>query len=203
MGELVHYFDHPHGQAEKYPIMGAEKLVKRRQTRSEHVKLDQNQNPCADHHGETKEDARAMKQPRRVPVQPVQNSLRIKPAKTNGKDVGELAEQLFAFLLVTPFLQLPPLPRGFRNHQSATVQHTDELLQVLVSDLLWCELGLELLLDFLQACLAVEHLQDRELLLVETEVVQPDGLFDDPVYFAVVTLLARRQIRAHSKPQSP
>ena len=79
----------------------------------------------------------------------------------------------------------------------------DELLQILESDLLRCELVLEAVLDRIQAGVAIQPLQDRKLFVVEAEVIQPDRLLDDPVLLAMVALAARRQVGTDPQPYHP
>ena len=77
--------------------------------------------------------------------------------------------------------QFAPLARRADHHQPAAVQHAEKLLQFFQGDLLRGKFGLEALLDFVQADVPVEHLQDGVFLLLEAIVVQADGLLDDPV----------------------
>ena len=89
------------------------------------------------------------------------------------------------------FLSCQPWPGGVGDHQPAAVQHADELLQLFDADRLRRELALEPLGDFVEARLAVEHLQDGVLFFLEAEVLQADGLLHDPVDAALVALLPR------------
>ena len=62
---------------------------------------------------------------------------------------------------------------------------------------------LELDLDFVEARLAVEHLQDGVLFFLEAEVVQPDRLLDHPIELALIALLQRGQVGPHPHRQLP
>ena len=81
------------------------------------------------------------------------------------------------------------------------MQHAHELQQVVKGDLLRRELRLEFFLDVVEAAAAVEHAQDRELFVVEAEVVQPDRLLHDPERPAVIAMAARVEIGPHPQRQ--
>ena len=104
--------------------------------------------------------------------------------------VREFAEEFSPLLLFAATSEWFPLTAGVGDDQSASVQHADELLQVLERDPLGRELGLEPLLDCLQRCFAIEHVEDGKLLLVESEIVESDGFLDDPVNTSMVFVAA-------------
>ena len=81
------------------------------------------------------------------------------------------------------------------------MQHADEILQFLQRDRLRCELGLELVLEFVEARVPVEHLQDGELLLLEAVILQANRLLDDPVRATVVAVTPYFEVRAHPQPE--
>ena len=95
---------------------------------------------------------------------------------------------------VAAFDELLALAGGVGDHQPAAVQHADELLQLFGADRLRREVALETLGDFVEARLAVEHLQDRVLFFFEAVVLQPDGILHDPIDPALVALLLALQI---------
>ena len=107
-----------------------------------------------------------------------------------------VGQPLFALPFVAAFDELLALPGGVGDHQAAAVEHADELLQLLGADRLRRKLALEPLGDLVEARLAVEHLQDRELLFLEAVVLQADRVLDDPVDPPLVALLPRRADRA-------
>ena len=74
------------------------------------------------------------------------------------------------------------------DHQAAAVQHAEELLQLFEGDFLRRKLGLEPLLDFVEAGCPVEHLQDGELFFLEAVVGQADRVFHHPVAAAEIVL---------------
>ena len=86
-----------------------------------------------------------------------------------------------------------PWPGAAASDQPAAVQHAQKLLQLFQRDFLRGIFGLEAFFDLVQAGVAVEHLQDGVFFLLEAEVVQADGLFDDPVATAEVLLPARQR----------
>jgi hypothetical protein len=94
-------------------------------------------------------------------------------------------------------LRAAALAGRLADHQAAAVQHADELQQIVKGDLLRGEFALELVLDVLQARAAVEHAEDRVLLFVKAEVVEPDRLLHHPERPAVIAVPARRQIGPH------
>ncbi len=96
-----------------------------------------------------------------------------------------------------------PWPGGVGDHQPAAVQHADELLQLFGANRLRRELALEALGDFVEARLAVEHLQDGELLFLEAEVLQADGVLHDPVEPPLVAMLPGAQIGPLADRQLP
>ena len=99
------------------------------------------------------------------------------------------------------FLKLHALAGSFGKHQPALVQHADKVAQLFQLDLLRWELGFELVLDIVQAALAVDHLQDGVLFLLETEVVQPDRILDNPIRAALVTLASGDQVGPNAQCQ--
>ena len=103
-------------------------------------------------------------------------------------------EQFLAAALAAALEELFALPAHGGDHQPAAVQHAQELLQLVERDLLRGELGLEPVLDLVEARVAVEPSEDGVLLFLEAEVVQPDRVLDDPVAAAQVVVPARRQI---------
>ena len=96
---------------------------------------------------------------------------------------------LLVVLFVAAFDELLALAGGVGDHQPAAVEHADELLQLLGADRLRRKVALEAFGDFVEARLAVEHLQDRVFFFLEAVVLQADGIFDDPVEPALVALL--------------
>src|SRR5487761_1443604 len=91
-----------------------------------------------------------------------------------------------------------PLAGHVGDDQAAAVQHADELLQLFDADLLRRKLGLELVLDLVEAGLPVEHLENGELFLLKTKVVESDGLLDDPIGASLVAVLARGKVGPHA-----
>ena len=87
------------------------------------------------------------------------------------------------------------LARRVGHHQPAAVQHAQELLQLLQGDLLRRELGLEPVLDLVEAGLAIEHLQDGVFFVLEAIVIQPHRFLYHPVAAAQIVLPPRQQVR--------
>ena len=83
------------------------------------------------------------------------------------------------------------------------MEHADKILQFFDADRLRRELGLELFSDFFEARLPVEHLQNGEFLFLEPKVLQPNGVFHDPIDATLVTLLARLEIGPYTDRQLP
>ena len=74
------------------------------------------------------------------------------------------------------------------------MQHADELLQLLGANRLRREIALEPLGDFVEARLAVEHLQNRVFLFLEAVILQADRILHDPIQPPLIPLLPRLQI---------
>ena len=87
------------------------------------------------------------------------------------------AQNIFALPLVAALAELTALAGHVGDHQTAAVQHPQELLQLFQRDLLRRKLGLESLLDLVEAGRPVEHLQDGEFLFLEAVVASPIGSF--------------------------
>ena len=83
-------------------------------------------------------------------------------------------DHLLLLAFAAPFDELLALTRRVGDHESAAVQHADELLQLLGANGLRRKLLLEPLGDFVEARLAIEHLQDRVLFFFEAVILQPD-----------------------------
>ena len=89
--------------------------------------------------------------------------------------------------------ELCPLALHTDDDQAAAVELTEELLQFFQRDLLGRELRLELVFDLVHARLAVEHLEDGELLLLEAIVVKSDRVLHYPIASSMVALAARER----------
>ena len=95
------------------------------------------------------------------------------------------------------------MSRRITDHQSAAVQHSDELLQVAKRDLLRREALFETVLDLLQADVPVQHVQNVELFVMEPKVLESDRFFDDPVAGALVLVPAVAKVRTLAHRQRP
>ena len=133
-------------------------------------------------------------EPADVRIDEVEEPLGIDALEPHREDVGERRHPLLALALVAALDELLALAGGVGDHQAAAVQHADELLQLFGADRLRREVALEPLGDFVEARLAVEHLQDRVLLFLEAVVLQADGILHDPIEPPLVAMLPRAQI---------
>ena len=154
------------------PVLRGEERVERRQPRLEDVELHDHQRQRRRGEHERADGRRRREEPADVRVEPVENPLGVDAPHAEREDVAQRGEQLLAFLLVAALLELPALPRRVGQHQAAAVEHADEVLQLLDANRLRRELGFEPLGDVVEARVAVEHLQDGELLLLEAEVLE-------------------------------
>src|SRR5688572_13419585 len=89
------------------------------------------------------------------------------------------------------------------DDKATAVQHADELLQLFRANCLRRKIALEALGNFVEARLAVEHLQDGEFFFLKTVVLQPDGVLDHPIKPALVTMLTSAQVRPLANRQLP
>jgi hypothetical protein len=128
-------------------------------------------------------------------VEPAQEPLGVEALEADAQDIGQRLQELLAAAFPAAPQELLALASHGGDHQPAAVQHPQELLQLVERDLLRRELGLEALLDLVHARLPVEHLEDRELLLLEAVVVQPDRVLHDPVAAAQVVVAAGAEVR--------
>ena len=133
-------------------------------------------------------------EPADVRIDEVEEPLGIDALEPHRQDIGGGRDQFLLLFFAAAFDELLALAGGVGDHQAAAVEHADELLQLLGADGLRREVAFETLGDFVEARVAVEHLQDRVLFFFEPVVLQADGVFDDPVEPALVALLARFQI---------
>ncbi len=99
--------------------------------------------------------------------------------------------------LVAALAKLHALPGDVGQDQPAAVQRADEVLQLLDGDLVRRELGLEGVLDLIQAGVAVQHLQDEELPFLEAEVLQADRVLDHPAHPPLIAMPLGDQVRPH------
>ena len=114
-----------------------------------------------------------------------------------------IAEQLLALLRFPTASQRFALTGRVRNDQAASVEHPDELLQILKGNTLRSKLRLETILDRLERSLPIEHIEDGELLFMEAEVVQTEGFFDDPIDPPIVLVTPGFQVGTTTQLQGP
>ena len=80
-----------------------------------------------------------MKKPAGDGIDLGKDPLRVDTSPADGKDIGELAPELLAPLLVATNLELPPLATGTGEHQATAVKLADEMMEILEADFLWRE----------------------------------------------------------------
>ena len=194
VSQLVEDLGEPQRHGQEQRVFCAEKLVEAGKPGAEDVELDQNQRQRREGQEQADRQHRRLEQPPHLGIQPIEHPLRIDALEADAKHVGQRAEDFLAAALVAAFAELSSLARHADHYQSAAVQLAEELLELLQGDFLGRELRLEPLLDLVQACLAVDHLEDGVLLLLEAEVVQPHRILDDPVALAEVALPPRREV---------
>ncbi len=197
-------FVHAQHHRQQEGVVDAEELVELGQLRAEHVELDRHQRQRRQAPtGRQSAHRHGREEPADVGVEPVQQPLGIEALEADAEDVADGAEEFLAAALVAAFAELAALAGHVGHHQPAAVQHAQELLQLLQRDLLRRELGLEPLLDLVQAGLAVEHLQDGVFLLLEAEVVQAHRVLHHPVAAAQVVLPPGGKVRPLADAELP
>ena len=182
-------------QRQEKGVVDAEELVELGQLGAEDLELDRHQRGRRKHQQAPQRRHPGRKKPADQRIQPVQEPLGIEPLEADAEDVADGAEELFAFAFVAAFVELAPLAGHVGHHQPAAVQHAQKLLQFLQGDLLRGELLLESLLDFVQAGLAVEHLEDGVFFLLEAIVLQAHRVLHHPIAAAEVVLPLGHQVR--------
>lgn len=84
---------------------------------------------------------------------------------------------------------------------SQLVQHANQASQLFERNFLRRKIFFEPVTQVVQACFAVEPIQQCEFFLLEAKVIQTDGIFHNPVLPALVALLGDLQVRPHANRQ--
>src|SRR4051794_28916311 len=167
-------------------------------SRMEQVELHDNERQRAEPYCDTGDHRWYGKKPANERVNEIEEPLRIDAFEAERKNVREGSQPLLPLTLIAALNELLPLTRRIGNHQAAAVQHPNELLQLFCADGLRRKVAFESIGDLIETRLAIEHLQDGVLLLFEAEVLQANGVFNDPIDSPLVPLAARFQVRPHA-----
>src|SRR6476620_10719036 len=83
------------------------------------------------------------------------------------------------------------------------MEHADQATKLFKCNLLRRKLLLKAIAQIVEAALAVEPVEEIELLFLKAEVIQADGVLDDPVLPPLIALLGDLQIRPATDRQWP
>jgi hypothetical protein len=170
------------------------KRLERGQSGLESVEIHEYERERAQGEENAADERRNAEKPAHVRIDEIEKPVRIDALETDRKDVGQRGQALLFGALVAALDQLLALAGGIGDHQPAAVKHADELLQLLGADGLRRKLALEALGDFVEARLAVEHLQDRKFLFLKAEILQSHRVLHNPIQPALIAMLPRAQI---------
>ena len=167
-----------------------------RQFRPEDIKVDQHQQErTEDEHGRTGRRGDG-EQPAERGVDPVEDPVGVDPPESHRHDVGKPSHPLPPDPLTAALEELRPLPRSVADDQAAAVERGHEAGQFFDGDPAGRETGLELLLEPLQARLAIEHVEEGILLGAEAEIAQRNRILHDPPDLPLVGLPRRHEVTA-------
>ena len=203
VAKLVNDFGDRQRDAQIDPVLGFEELMERGKLVVERVELHQHQRQGREGQNRADDPGRHAVKPANLGIEPVENAIRVDALEAESQNIGEPRQKFFPFLFATALGQLLALARDVRNHQAVGVQHPDELPQLFHRDFLGRKELLEFNLDFVEARIAVEHLQDRVFFFLKAEVVQADRFLDHPIDLAQIALLLGRQIGPHPHREHP
>ena len=151
VAELVHDLRGPQHDRQQESVVDAEELVKLGQFRAKGVEFDRHQSGRREGQHAAQEHRYRRKEPTDLRVEPGQKAFGVEPLEADAEHVAHGRQQHLPFAFVAALAKLMPLAGHVGDHQSAAVQHSQELLQFFEGDLLRRKLGLESLLDLVQA----------------------------------------------------
>ena len=203
VAELVHDLRHAQHRGQQEGVVDVEELVELGQLGVEDVEFDRHQQNRRKAQQAAHKQRDGAEKPADKGIEPIQHPLRIEAFEADAEDVADGGEKLFADAFVAALAELPALAGQVGHDEPAAVQHPQELLQFLQGDLLRRKIGFKAVLDFVQAGLPVEHLQDGVFFLLEAEVVQAHRVLHHPVAAAEIVLPPRHQVGPPADGQHP
>ena len=196
VAELVENLRESEGHGQPDPVARGKELLELRELGTEHVEVHEHQQQRARHqHGDSRQRGNG-KKPAERGVDPVEDPVGIDPPESHRHDVGQPRHPLAPDSLPAALEQLRPLARAVADDEPTAVEGGHETGQFLDRDAAGGEAGLELLLEPLQARLAVEHVEEGILLGAEAEIAQRDRVFHDPPDLPLVGLPRGHEVTA-------
>src|SRR5262249_28379815 len=142
------------------------------QARVEDVELHDDQRERREREQDAADHRRYGKEPADVRVDEIEESLGIHALEPEREDIRGGGEPFLALTFAAALHQLLALTGRIGDHESAAMEHANKLLQFLSANRLRREVALEAIGDFVEAGLAIEHLQDGELFFLKPVILQ-------------------------------
>jgi hypothetical protein len=105
--------------------------------------------------------------------------------------------------LTAKLIELRALARTVSDDKSTAVKRSNKSRDFVDGDSSWWELLFKVFFQVVEACVAVEHLQQRVLFWAKTKVMQRNWIFHDIPGLPLMDLAIRYQISAASEAYRP